>query len=76
MKSLHGIKNAIYLLILYPMVKFMCNKPCFCLSSVVRQKSFYFVCHSGLAPESSVSELDSRFRGNDDFLRFHQCWTY
>ena len=49
------------------MIKFMGNKPYFCLSSVVRQKSFYFVCHSGLDPESSVSELDSRFRGNDDF---------
>ncbi len=27
----------------------------------------YFICHSGLDPESSVSELDSRFRGNDGF---------
>ncbi len=34
-------------------------------SSVVSQKSLYFGCHSGLDPESSVSELDSRFRGND-----------
>jgi len=33
--------------------------------SVLCQKSLYFVCHSGLDPESSVSELDSRFRGND-----------
>jgi hypothetical protein len=39
----------------------------FCLFSVLRQKSLYFVCHSGLDPESSVSELDSRFRGNDGF---------
>ena len=35
--------------------------------SVLRQKSLYFFCHSGLDPESSVSELDSRFRGNDGF---------
>ena len=34
-------------------------------TSVVRQKSLYFFCHSGLDPESSFSELDSRFRGND-----------
>ena len=34
-------------------------------TSVVNKKSLYFVCHSGLDPESSVSELDSRFRGND-----------
>jgi hypothetical protein len=27
----------------------------------------HFVCHSGLDPESSVSELDSRFRGSDGF---------
>ena len=33
---------------------------------MVSQKSLSFVCHSGLDPESSVSELDSRFRGNDD----------
>jgi len=32
---------------------------------VVYQKSFYFVCHSGPDPESSVSKLDSRLRGND-----------
>jgi hypothetical protein len=32
---------------------------------VVNQKSLYFVCHSGLDPESSVIELDSRFREND-----------
>ena len=34
--------------------------------SVVSHKFLFFVCHSGLDPESSVSELDSRFRGNDD----------
>jgi hypothetical protein len=34
-------------------------------ASVVRQKSLSFDCHSGLDPESSLSELDSRFRGND-----------
>ena len=33
----------------------------------VIQKSLCCVCHSGLDPESSLSELDSRFRGNDDF---------
>ena len=27
---------------------------------VLRQKSLYFDCHSGLDPESSISELDSR----------------
>jgi hypothetical protein len=36
-------------------------------ASVLRQKSLYFVCHSGLDPESSVFELDSRLRGNDGF---------
>jgi hypothetical protein len=34
-------------------------------TSVVRQKSLCFDCHSGLDPESSLSELDSRIRGND-----------
>ena len=29
--------------------------------SVLRQKSLYFDCHSGLDPESSISELDSRW---------------
>ncbi|MCL4475101.1 MAG: hypothetical protein M1508_02585, partial [Nitrospirae bacterium] len=33
--------------------------------SVVRHKSLSVDCHSGLDPESSLSELDSRFRGND-----------
>ena len=37
------------------------------LTSVVIQKSLCFVCHSGLDPESSVFELDSRFCGDDDF---------
>jgi hypothetical protein len=32
---------------------------------VVIQKSLSFICHSGLDPESSVSGLDSRLRGND-----------
>ena len=36
--------------------------------SVVRQKSLYLDCHSGLDPESNISELDSRFRGNDGFV--------
>jgi len=27
----------------------------------------WFICHSGLDPESSVFGLDSRLRGNDDF---------
>ena len=31
------------------------------LQSVLRQKVLYFVCHSGLDPESSASELDSRW---------------
>jgi len=30
--------------------------------SILLQKSLHFFCHSGLDPESSVSELDSRFR--------------
>ena len=32
---------------------------------MVIQKSLCFICHSGLDPESSVSGLDSRLRGND-----------
>ncbi len=35
------------------------------IASVARQKFLSFDCHSGLDPESSLSELDSRFRGND-----------
>jgi hypothetical protein len=33
----------------------------FSIDSVVRQKSLYLDCHSGLDPESSISELDSRW---------------
>ncbi|MBZ0170353.1 hypothetical protein MELA_01957 [Candidatus Methylomirabilis lanthanidiphila] len=33
--------------------------------AVVSHKSLYSDCHSGLDPESSLSALDSRFRGND-----------
>jgi hypothetical protein len=36
------------------------------MAGVLNRKPIYFVCHSGLDPESSVFELDSRFRGNDD----------
>ena len=36
-------------------------------TSVVSHKSHYSDCHSGLDPESSLSVLDSRFRGNDGF---------
>jgi hypothetical protein len=32
-------------------------------SSVMNQKSLCFLCHSGLDPESSVSDLDSPFAG-------------
>ena len=35
------------------------------MTSLVSHKSLYFDCHSGLDPESSLSELDSRFRGKD-----------
>ena len=31
----------------------------------VRHKLLYVDCHSGLDPESSVFNLDSRLRGND-----------
>jgi hypothetical protein len=31
----------------------------------VSQSFLSFTCHSGLDPESSISELDSRLRGND-----------
>jgi hypothetical protein len=34
-------------------------------TSVVIQKFLFFICHSGLDPESSVYRLDSRLRGND-----------
>ena len=43
----------------------------------MRQKSLYFICHSGLDPESSVSELDSRLRGNDGLRNnAKKCWTH
>jgi len=46
-------------------------------ASVLRQKSLYFDCHSGLDPESSISGLDSRFRGNDSFgTNVKKCWTH
>jgi hypothetical protein len=42
-----------------------------------RQKSLYFDCHSGLDPESSISELDSSFRGNDGFrTNVKKRWTH
>ena len=41
------------------------------IPSVVRHKSLYFDCHSGLDPESSLSDLDSRLRGNDNL-----AWKY
>jgi hypothetical protein len=45
--------------------------------SVVRQKSLYVDCHSGLDPESSISALDSRFRGNDGFgTNVKKRWTH
>ncbi len=34
-------------------------------ASAVNNKSLSFVCHSGLDPESSFSQLDSSFRWND-----------
>jgi hypothetical protein len=37
------------------------------MNSVVNQKFLSLICHSGLDPESRVSQLDSRFRGNDGF---------
>ena len=53
-------------------------------ASVLSQKKLYTFCHSGLDPESSVFDLDSRFRGNDDFHHHckevletpHQCLRY
>jgi len=49
-------------------------------SSVVRHKSLYFDCHSGLNPESSLlAPLDSCFRRNDRFdatLYVKKCWTH
>jgi len=47
------------------------------LPSVVRRKSLYFDCHSGLDPESSLLELDSRLRGNDAFgINVKKRWTH
>jgi hypothetical protein len=47
------------------------------LTRILRQKSLYRGCHSGLDPESSISELDSRFRGNDDFgTNVKKRWTH
>ena len=49
---------------------------------VSRQRTFCFDCHSGLAPvfdtgESSISELDSRFLGNDGFvINVKERWTH
>jgi len=38
---------------------------------------FAIDCHSGLDPESSISELDSRFRGNDGFgTNVKKRWTH
>lgn len=36
-------------------------------SSALRQNLLCFQCHSGLDPKCSISELDSRIRGNDGF---------
>jgi hypothetical protein len=47
------------------------------MASVLRQKSLYFDCHSGLDPESSICELDSRFRWNDGFgINVKKRWTH
>jgi hypothetical protein len=49
---------------------------------VSRQKTFYFDCHSGLDPvldtgESSISELDTRFLGNDGLvINVKERWTH
>ena len=46
-------------------------------ASVVRHKYLSFDSHSGLDPESSLSELDSRFRGNDGFgINVKKRWTH
>jgi hypothetical protein len=58
---------------------------CGFIADVMRQKSLYFVCHSGLdeacpvlnTGESSVSELDSRLGGNDGLRNnVKKCWTH
>ncbi len=47
------------------------------LPYVLRQKFLYFDCYSGLDPESRISELDSRFRGNDGFgTNVKKRWTH
>jgi hypothetical protein len=45
--------------------------------SVLRHKFFCLGCHSGLDPESSIYELDSRFCGNDGFeTNVKNRWTH
>jgi prepilin-type N-terminal cleavage/methylation domain-containing protein len=40
------------------------------------KRHLYFNCHSGLDPESSIFELDSRFPGNDRFqICLKKPWT-
>jgi hypothetical protein len=40
-------------------------------------RSFYVGCHSGLDSESSLSELDSRFHGNDGLgINVKKRWTH
>jgi len=47
------------------------------MANVMRQKFLYSAFHSGLDPESSVSELDSRLRGNDGSSNnVKMCWTH
>jgi len=55
------------------------------MSSALRRKSLYFVCHSGLDSESSLFNLDSRWslsrtliRDGNDILKFSvkKCWTH
>jgi len=46
------------------------------MASALHQKSHYFICHSGLDPESSIFGLDPRFLGNDDFgTNVKKPWT-
>jgi len=37
------------------------------ITDLASKVPLFCFCHSGLDPESSVFELVSRFRGNDDF---------
>ncbi len=47
------------------------------IASVVSQKSLSFICHSGLDPESIVSELDSCFRRNDNLgISIKKPWNH